>query len=775
MSKYLLGFSRSLLFWPRKSRRFYQYFFSYVLLVVTLLIIVGGVVYETFLSTLQREVENSMMATLTQAKDAVDTRLHEMNRMAAQIAANPQLTPFITDTGGYGQYQAVAELKKYRSTNIFISDVVLYYNSRNSSQMYGASGTYSTDQFFNDVYNYQHWSKDEFINHLPISPVMRPMEPVKMAGMNPAHFSTYLYPLSVNSSKPYGAILFLIEEHSLTSLIKSTLKDYNGYMYLFNENNDKVISISNGEGHDEAEDLSATIQSAALKAEDSLSVNNRKYSVVKLQSEYNHWSYVSVIPKDQFMAKVYKIRNIFNYTIAFILVLGVCLAFSFSITNYKPLIKLAEALKKRQHPQASPASTDELDFISNTVGTITEENEALLSRLKSQAGVMRETYLLMLLKGKIKNPNEWKDLEFVNVPLDKPYFAVMLFMIDEYNKFISENNQSMQDIIQYSLAKITEELSMEIGSGLALERLGDRGVALLVNIEEGFHDTQTLEQLAYKAKEWFKHYFHFTVTVGIGEVCSDPAMIYQSYLQAENGVRYRFVKGNDSVICYEHLENDRQENYRYPIQQERQLIKAIKQGNREDAQRNIKEIMQYIIDNQITIEEAECICYSIVNTIKRTLIELDIEEDGFIDQTLEKLLVPRFETLDELETLVINCCQKVRDYVAGRKDDHLFTRMIAYVNQHYCNHMISLETIAAFFGVSPSYATRFFKEHTGQPLMRYIDMLRMEKAKTMLKTTDLPLKELIGEIGYVDSSIFIRKFKKYEGRTPIQYRNMLKN
>lgn len=44
----------------------------------------------------------------------------------------------------------------------------------------------------------------------------------------------------------------------------------------------------------------------------------------------------------------------------------------------------------------------------------------------------------------------------------------------------------------------------------------------------------------------------------------------------------------------------------------------------------------------------------------------------------------------------------------------------------------------------------------------------------MIISTDMTLKDIMGEVGYADSTNFIRKFKKAEGITPIQYRNLVK-
>ena len=58
--------------------------------------------------------------------------------------------------------------------------------------------------------------------------------------------------------------------------------------------------------------------------------------------------------------------------------------------------------------------------------------------------------------------------------------------------------------------------------------------------------------------------------------------------------------------------------------------------------------------------------------------------------------------------------------------------------------------------------------------MQYIDQKRFEESKRLLTTTTLPIKNIVGQVGYTDEANFSRKFKKYEGVTPTQYRSMQK-
>lgn len=763
---------------PRWSNRFYSYFFSYMLLVLTLLLLVSGVVYETFIATLTDEAVDSNIATLTQIKNETDTRLNEMNRMALQIAADPLLTPFMVQDG-YGGYQAVAELKKFKSTNLFIQDIALYYVSTDP-QLFASSGAYDTGTFFQYAYRYRDWGANDFIDTLPYmdSPVMRPLEPVTVNGALPARYATYFYPLPVHSTHPYGVAMFLIDESAFAGMMQNALKDYSGVLYILDEQQQLIVRQLKDESEQTAAQVWEAIRARSPDRQvDTVNVDGRGYSVVRLTSDFNNWSYITVMPTDQLMNRVNQSRLLFNCTVAIVFVLGLAMAFAFSLRNYRPLQKLVQMLSLHHPIEAMPAKADELTRISYAFGEVTKQNAGLMYRLSSQTSSLKDQYLLSLLRGKIKSAEELEELAGPSsLQLDKPFFAVLLFLIDDYGKFQANNSESMQDIVKYSLLKVVEELSAEIGTGHAVELMDDRGIVLLLNINEGFDQPGHVKEIAGKAKRFFRQYFHLTVTVGIGDIGSGLASIRTSFLQAGNAARHRFVKGGDRIISFSELETDTKNEYWYPIAHETQLVKAMKQGNSTEARAVIRDMLGSIVNRNISIHTAELLCFDIVNTMLKTLIELDVETDEAMDGRLERLVAPRFETIEELETALIRFCDEVCGYVNSqkvRRHDELLDSMMAYVNEHYRDSSISLETIAARFGFSPSYATRFFKDQSGYSLMRYIDMLRMEKAKQLLRGTDKTLKDIMDEVGYVDSTNFIRKFKKSEGVTPIQYRNII--
>lgn len=759
--------------------RFYKYFISYVLIIVTLLIVVGSIVYENFIATLKNEVQDNTVATLSKMKDAMDLKISELNRMALQIPTNSVLTPFMVEENGFALERTVSELKKYRSTNMFIRDVILYYPSH-PGRLYAASGIYDTDLFFNRIYKFDRW--DEPLLKSEISemkaPSMRPMETVLANAANPMRMSVYVHPLMLNRENRYGAALFLIEESAIQNIVRNALQGYDGFLYILNEKNEPIYNMTNGETWQSGADVFRLIVDLpASPAVDSIAAGDDSYSVIRIRSDFNNWSYITVMPTDQFMGKVERSRQLFEYTIASVFLLGLIMAFGFSLHNYRPLQRLMAKLSPQYQMNDQWKRADEFDMISNAVGRMSQDNEGLLDRLKSQANAMKEQYLLSLLYGKIKRDELDEALAFSHLKLDQPYFVVLLFLIDDFDQYQRDGSALLPPAVKSSLLQMIEELSLEAGYGYGVELPDNRGFAMLLNASDEYGEIAHVQQLAAEVKLLFQHRSNLSVTVGIGDIYDDMAMTYQSYMQAWQAAKYRFVKGGDRIICFCDLQHDPKGKTWHLLEQKEQIALAIKQGKSAEAEAVIGSVMNAIGHRQIPLRAAELICFDIINTMIKTFAELEIQSDETSDALLEHLILAEYETMEELESMLCRLCRHLCSYIGRQtesKQTGLSEKVLAYVSEHYCDGAISLESISGLFGLSPSYVTRVFKEQTGHTLMRYIDTMRMNKAKQLLKNTDVPLKEIIEQVGYVDPTNFIRKFKKSEGVTPIQYRTITK-
>ena len=109
-------------------------------------------------------------------------------------------------------------------------------------------------------------------------------------------------------------------------------------------------------------------------------------------------------------------------------------------------------------------------------------------------------------------------------------------------------------------------------------------------------------------------------------------------------------------------------------------------------------------------------------------------------------------------------------YVAPPAPHDLFSELSAYVNAHYTDGGLTVESVAATANITPQYLTRLFKARAGLSYIDYLTQLRMKHACMLLRTTTLSVQEVVQRSGYLDASSFRRKFKSIFGVGVNEYR-----
>lgn len=104
--------------------------------------------------------------------------------------------------------------------------------------------------------------------------------------------------------------------------------------------------------------------------------------------------------------------------------------------------------------------------------------------------------------------------------------------------------------------------------------------------------------------------------------------------------------------------------------------------------------------------------------------------------------------------------------------DHVLniSRPISFIEQNYTSQ-ITIQELAAQANLSPRHFTRIFAETYHTTPTKYITILRLQLARTLLRTTDKTVTEIAMDCGYNDSNYFSKQFKVNYLLTPHQYRN----
>lgn len=114
--------------------------------------------------------------------------------------------------------------------------------------------------------------------------------------------------------------------------------------------------------------------------------------------------------------------------------------------------------------------------------------------------------------------------------------------------------------------------------------------------------------------------------------------------------------------------------------------------------------------------------------------------------------------------------------LTGAKTQHrlLMQRAVEYLHVR-CGRQITIEGLAKFCNCSQSFLQHLFKQYYGVTVSAYLESLRMEKARLLLKNSALPVSQVALRVGYRDPNYFSTVFTKNHHLSPSAYRGLREN
>ncbi|MCM8767340.1 MAG: AraC family transcriptional regulator [Candidatus Omnitrophica bacterium] len=106
------------------------------------------------------------------------------------------------------------------------------------------------------------------------------------------------------------------------------------------------------------------------------------------------------------------------------------------------------------------------------------------------------------------------------------------------------------------------------------------------------------------------------------------------------------------------------------------------------------------------------------------------------------------------------------------KKEKIFLKIQDYINENLKTKINSCD-ISKRLMISQRYVQKIVKEFTGYSFTKFLNILRIEKSKEMLKNEDLQIKYIAHHCGFSNINYFTRIFKRIEGISPTKYREIL--
>lgn len=126
------------------------------------------------------------------------------------------------------------------------------------------------------------------------------------------------------------------------------------------------------------------------------------------------------------------------------------------------------------------------------------------------------------------------------------------------------------------------------------------------------------------------------------------------------------------------------------------------------------------------------------------------------------------ETAQQMAGFFIQCIRTCAPLSSGQS---AVCQSRGYMARHYASRITLAET-AAYVHLNPAYFSSLFKKTTGISFKEYLNRIRVEESKLLLKNSNYEIIDIAVATGFEDQSYFTKIFSKYTNMTPGQFRFM---
>jgi two-component system response regulator YesN len=428
-----------------------------------------------------------------------------------------------------------------------------------------------------------------------------------------------------------------------------------------------------------------------------------------------------------------------------------------------------------------PTDADDLlAVLENTKKSINSEQNSrikmkeLEQQLQKHMPVIRENYLVRLITG-VQTLQELDDNQRVLNIQDR--CGIFQVAVLDYDSTLEDSSFTGHvEMLHFAVKNICKEMIDEQNLGWTFYNALGQITILFYFQEEKEEPARLIFDLMDKIQQMINKTLKAAFSIGIGRGYERIKNIKRSYEEAKEALEYRFITGENSILfiddvqagCHEPKWNDL-------LKIEKEILVNISKEKEDIILLLLDRFFEQIKSQPaITPLWAKAKCYELVSNLYLAFNDLAAQERR-LEKTPDELYhdIHQSVSLSSAFALVENFVREILTIISQARNNR--TRKLIemgkeYIQQHF-NEEISVADIAGHLYVTPNYFSRIFKKETGEGCIEYINRVRMEEAKKLLKSTLYLTYEIGNMVGFKDANYFSLAFKKYTGMSPTEYRD----
>ncbi|CAN7287793.1 AraC family transcriptional regulator [Paenibacillus sp. LjRoot153] len=742
------------------------------ILLVIILSLAPQLIYIHYFSTAyNQEINRQSTQDVNKLKYAVDETILDrvirlVNIYFSDIPSNEVLAyPLTHDISGNGY--KIAEVSN------FLTDIPYKLNFLQSVEVwYTAGNVYINDKYssYLDSAGSLKSLDEAWINVLRTMTTPNRWLPPRVTTPSNTSVITYLsnIPLIDSLANRQAVVAINIKESAMHNLIQSSPTD--GEVLFIVDESGKVLVHSDSQwvGQDFSQkDYITTLLKHSESGTFEASVDGVQSVVSYAKSKYNNWKYVSVISIDTLYQKSKQLKHYLLITT--IVLLTVSLLFSIYMTHWanKPLRSIIQTIRNLgssdgQEKQAKNEYTMLHQVIDRVSHTITDLNH----QMETNKPIIRDKFIMRLLQGDLDqtDPQVANMEKMLQLHFDREKTACMALKVFGTEGIGLKNEM----LIQYSMLQHVEEL----GDYWICSTMDNAGhIIVLLNYSHVLEKEKIHSSISQQMKGKF--------VLGFGnEYDHSYSNIAQSYVEACECLNYAYIMPAESCIAYDDLAIAQRKEHGSGLQIIEQLPVAVRNRNQEMVFSILDILRKALVSGRYHIDYCRNTVFDAISIIRTTAISMEIDLERFLGYDIRDYGRKMDNVADLTDWLTGVAVQIMEYHTTDVTDDDpgtaLERQILAYIEQNIYNE-ISLSSLSEGIHMNSSYVSRIYKSVMGSNFSEHLAGIKMKHAESLLRETDLSIKEIAAKLGYTSPRYFANVFKENFGCTPKSYRDSLES